>query len=147
MSQQQVCTFSLAGTWFGEPVARVQEVIRWLEITPVPLAPPVVRGMLNLRGQIVTAIDLRCRLQLRDRGVDEQPMHVVVPTPDGAVSLLVDEIGDVIEVSEQSFQEPPDTVPDSVRSMILGVYKLEGRLLHALDTAKACAIEGKTAAA
>ena len=94
--ERQYCTFYLDGHYFGVDVLKVQEVIRYQEMTRVPLAPPVVRGLINLRGQIVTAIDLRRRLDLPDRPADQLPVNVVVQTDDGAVSLLVDEIGDVL---------------------------------------------------
>jgi len=140
MASQQFCTFLLDRYLFGVPVPQVQEVIRFHPMTPVPLAPPAVQGMINLRGQIVLAIDLRQRLSLRERSEGELPMNVVVRTPDGAVSLLVDEIGDVMEVDESTFEAPPETLRGSVRSMILGVHKLERKLLHLLDTEKACQV-------
>src|ERR671936_28074 len=99
--EHKFCTFTLDGLLFGVEVLKVQEVIRYLEMTRVPLAPAVVRGLINLRGQIVTAIDLRRRLELSDRPADQQPVNVVVHTDDGAVSLLVDEIGDVLQVPEK----------------------------------------------
>jgi purine-binding chemotaxis protein CheW len=139
MSNQLMCTFFLEGNLFGVPVALVQEVIRSLEMTRVPLAPAAVSGMLNLRGQIVTAIDMRCRLRLAERSTEELPMHVVVRTPDGLVSLLVDEIGDVVEVSESRFEEPPETLLGEARELVRGVYKLEEHLLLALDTGQAVA--------
>jgi purine-binding chemotaxis protein CheW len=140
MSSQQFCTFCLDGYLFGVPVPEVQEVIRYQPMTPVPLAPSAVQGLINLRGQIVLAIDLRRRLSFGERSQGESPVNVVVRTPDGAVSLLVDEIGDVIEVEESTFETPPETLHGSVRSTILGVYKLDGRLLHVLDRVKACQV-------
>ena len=139
-SSQQYCTFFLEGSLFGVAVAQVQEVIRFQEMTRVPLAPPVVEGMINLRGQIVTAIDLRRRMGLGARPAGQLPMNVVVRTSDGGVSLLVDEIGDVVEADEATFERPPETLTGNIRSMILGVYKLEGTLLHVVDTGKACEI-------
>ena len=135
---QQFCTFFLDGSLFGVPVPQVQEVIRSQPMTPVPLSPPAVEGLINLRGQIVLAIDLRRRLGLPRRIEGTPPVNVVVRTAEGPVSLLVDEIGEVIEVSESSFEVPPDTLQGPVRSVILGVHKLEGNLLHALDTGSAC---------
>src|SRR5271170_5150484 len=105
-------------------------------MTRVPLAPPVVRGLINLRGQIVTAIDLRRRLELSDRPADQLPVNVVVQTDDGAVSLLVDEIGDVLEVPEMEFESPPETLNGIARELIRGAYKLADRLLLILDTEK-----------
>jgi purine-binding chemotaxis protein CheW len=106
-------------------------------MTRVPLAPSVVRGLINLRGQIVTAIDLRRRLELPERADGELPVNVVVQTDDGAVSLLVDEIGEVLPVSEQAFELPPETLRGTARDLIRGAYKLEGRLLLILDVERA----------
>ena len=141
MASQQFCTFLLDRHLFGVPVPQVQEVIRFQPMTPVPLAPPAVEGLINLRGQIVLAIDLRRRLSLPGRSQSALPVNVVVRTPDGAISLLVDEIGDVIEVDESSFEVAPETLRGAVRSMILGVHKLEGNLLHLLDTDRACQVQ------
>ncbi|MFY9740390.1 MAG: chemotaxis protein CheW [Candidatus Sulfotelmatobacter sp.] len=134
----QFCTFYLDKLLFGVELKGVQEVIRSLEMTRLPLAPPVVSGLMNLRGQIVTAVDLRRRLNLEAAAPDARPMNVVVRSEDGAVSLLVDEIGDVVEVEESSFETPPETLRGSVRTMILGVHKLDDRLMHVLDIEKAC---------
>ncbi len=134
----QFCTFYLDKLLFGVELKSVQEVIRSLEMTKVPLAPEVVSGLINLRGQIVTAVDLRRRLELEPRPPGLPPMNVVVRTEDGAVSLLVDEIGDVVEVGEATFERPPATLRGMVRTMILGVHKLNGPLMHVLDTEKAC---------
>jgi purine-binding chemotaxis protein CheW len=133
----QLCTFSLDGLFFGVEVQNVQEVIRYQTMTRIPLAPRVVSGLINLRGQIVTAIDLRARLGLRPRPADKLPMNVVVRSDDGVVSLLVDEIGDVLEVDESTFELPPETVQGNARTLIQGVYKLKDRLLLVLDIPKA----------
>jgi len=137
---QQFCTFFLKDQFFGVPVQQVQEVIRYQEMTRVPLVPPVIRGLINLRGQIVMAIDLRRRMGMDDRPDSELPMNVVVRTEDGAVSFLVDEIGDVLEAEEQSFERPPETLQGTAREMVRGVYKLPERLMLVLDTERAVAI-------
>jgi purine-binding chemotaxis protein CheW len=129
----QFCTFFLQDFTFGIEVQTIQEVILYQEMTPVPLAPPTVHGLINLRGQIVTAIDLRTRLGLPPRGGDALPMNVVVRTCDGAVSLLVDEIGDVVEVDPELFENPPETLGGPARELVTGVYKLKDRLLLILD--------------
>src|SRR5208282_3265213 len=134
----QFCTFYLDKLLFGVELKGVQEVIRPLDMTRVPLAPAVVSGLINLRGQIVTAVDLRRRLELAPRPPGVLAMNVVVRSEDGAVSLLVDEIGDVVEVEEDTFEPPPGTLRGAVRTMILGVHKLKDRLLHVLDIEKAC---------
>ena len=81
--ETQYCTFYLDGHYFGLDVLQVQEIIRYQEMTRVPLAPPVVRGLINLRGQIVTAIDLRRRLDMKDRPDEQLPLNVVIHTDDG----------------------------------------------------------------
>ena len=139
---RQYCTFYLAGHYFGVDVLKVQEVIRTQEMTRVPLAPPVVRGLINLRGQIVTALDLRRRLELDERPADQLPVNVVVRTDDGAVSLLVDEIGDVLKVPESVFERPPETLTGTARELIRGAYKLNDRLLLLLDTDKVLQVGG-----
>jgi purine-binding chemotaxis protein CheW len=141
--EQQYCTFFVDGYYFGLEVRRVQEIIRYQEMTHVPLAPPVVSGLINLRGQIVTAIDLRRRLELKDRPADQRPVNVVVQTEDGAVSLLVDEIGDVMEVSEKLFERPPETLKGIARELIRGAYKLESQLLLLLDAEKVLKRDGE----
>ena len=133
---KQFSTFVVDRLLFGVEVEKVQEVIRYQEMTRVPLAPPVVKGLINLRGQIVTAIDLRRRLGLRERAATDLPMNVVIRQEDGAVSLLVDEIGDVLEVEEEAFELPPGTLSGEARELIRGVYKLKDTLLSALDTDK-----------
>src|SRR3954454_57893 len=135
--EHQYCTFYVAGQYFGLDVLKVQEIIRYQEMPRVPLAPPVVRGLINLRGQIVTAIDLRRRLELHDRPADQLPVKVVVHTDDGAVSLLVDEIGDVLAVPETAFERPPETLKGTARELIRGAYKLDDQLLLVLDTERA----------
>jgi purine-binding chemotaxis protein CheW len=134
MATQQYCTFFLDGLFFGVEVQHVQEVIRYQEMTRVPLAARVVSGLINLRGQIVTAIDLRRRLELPDLPPGKLPMNIVVRCEDGITSLLADEIGDVLEVAVDLFEPPPETLAGDLRRLIRGVYKLDGRLLLVLDT-------------
>lgn len=129
----QYCTFYVDGLFFGIDVLRVQEVIRFQAMTRVPLADSVVSGLINLRGQIVTAIDLRQRLALPDRAAGQFPMNVVLRFDDGAVSLLVDKIGDVLDVPTENFEPPPETLTGAARELVRGVYKLPDRLLLILD--------------
>jgi purine-binding chemotaxis protein CheW len=136
---RQYCTFLVEDRFFGVDVTRVQEVIRYQDMTAVPLASAVIRGLINLRGQIVTALDMRARLGLPTLPLDRLPMNVVVRTDDGAVSLLVDEIGDVVEVPEGSRENVPETLIVSSRELITGVCKLKDRLLLILDTERAVA--------
>lgn len=141
-AERQYCTFYVDGQYFGLDVLRVQEIIRYQEMTRVPLAPPAVRGLINLRGQIVTAIDLRRCLALNERPADQLPLNVVVQTEDGAVSLLVDEIGDVVQVSEELFEPPPETLRGTPRDLVRGAFKLKDRLLLILDTEQTVNVAG-----
>ena len=130
---RQLCSFRLEQQLFGIPVEQVQEVLRTPRRTAVPLAPPRVAGLINLRGQVVTAFDLRIRLGLSDRTGEGGGINVIVRTAEGPVSLLVDEIGDVIELDERAFEAPPETLQGDARDLIVGAYKLKDRLVLMLD--------------
>jgi len=136
----QFCTFYVDGLFFGIDVLRVQEVLRFQEMTGVPLASPMVSGLINLRGQIVTAIDLRRRLALPDRPADQLPMNVVVRSDDGAISLLADEIGDVIEIDGSTLEALPASVRGAARELVTGVHKLKSSLLLVLDLDRALSL-------
>jgi purine-binding chemotaxis protein CheW len=136
-AQNTFATFYLNGLFFGVEVLKVQEVIRHQSMTRVPIAPAMIEGLINLRGQIITAIDLRTRFEMPPREPDRLPMNVVVRTEDGAVSLLVDEISDVVEVGDEMWEGLPETLTGVAREMIRGVYKLDGRLLLIVDTERA----------
>jgi purine-binding chemotaxis protein CheW len=127
------CTFFLADYFCGIEVERVQEVIRHQSMTRIPLAPARIRGLINLRGQIVTAIDPRTQFGLPPRAPETLPMNVVVRCDDGAVSLLVDEIDEVIDVGRETFAAPPHNIAESMRGLLRGVHKLRDRLLLVLD--------------
>jgi purine-binding chemotaxis protein CheW len=134
----QFCTFLLKDQVFGIPVQQVQEVLKGQDMTRVPLVPDVIRGLINLRGQIVMAVDLRRRFGMEDRSDSVAPLNVVVRTEEGAVSLLVDEIGDVLEVEEEKFEEAPETLHGAQRELVKGVYQLPDHLMLVLDTERAC---------
>lgn len=134
-------TFFVGDLFFGVDVLRVQEVLRTQPMTRVPRAPDVIEGLINLRGQIVTAIDLRRRLGMDPHSAEAvASMNVVVRTEEGAVSLLVDKIGDVLDVESEAFEPPPQNMEVGARNLIRGVYKLKNCLLLALDTEKAAEI-------
>jgi len=131
----QFCTFVLDEHLFGVPVSSVQEVLKAQDLTAVPLAPTEVAGLINLRGQIVTTVDLRVRLGLPLRAPGTKSVNVVVRSLDGTpVSLVVDEIGDVLEPGAESFEPSPDTLAPELRTLVRGVYKLDTRLMLLLDT-------------
>ena len=146
-STRQFATFFIDGLMFGVEVLHVQEVLRYQEMTRVLLAPEVIEGLINLRGQIVMAIDMRRRLELPPREAGRMPMNMIVRSDDGAVSLLVDEIGDVLDVDESVFERPPDNITPVTRELTQGVYKLKDRLLLVLDVKRAVAHGGAVAAA
>ena len=133
-------TFLVAEHYLGIDVLEVQEVLRAQRLTPVPLAPREVEGLINLRGQIVPAIDLRSVLRLAP-GVPGQPrFSVVARSQDGPVSLQVDEIGDVVDLDPDGFEPPPGNLDPSIRHLLRGVYQFKNRLLLVLDTAQATEI-------
>ncbi len=122
----QLSTFFVADLFFGVDVLRVQEVLRFQQMTHVPQAPDVIEGLINLRGQIVTAIDLRRRLGLPPRTGGQVPTNMVIRTDDGAVSLLVDEIGDVLDVDAATYERPPENLDPAAREMIRRRLQAEG---------------------
>src|ERR1017187_6251824 len=129
----QFSTFYVGDLFFGVDVLHVQEVLCFQPMTSVPQAPEVIEGLINLRGQIVTAIDMRRRLRLPTRSGDQTLMNIVVRTADGAVSLLVDEIGDVLDMDAATYERPPENLDPAAKELIRGVYKLKDRLLLVLD--------------
>jgi purine-binding chemotaxis protein CheW len=132
----QLCTFALNHNWFAVPVNDVQEVLRSLDVTRVPLAAKAVSGLINLRGQIVPAIDLRTRLELPARNDGGLSMNIVVRTGDGPKALLVDEIGDVLDLHEEALESPPQTLRGPARDLIRGTLKLQSSLVHLLDVSR-----------
>lgn len=139
---RQICTFLLDDQHFGLDLLAIQEIVREQPLTRVPLAHPMVAGLINLRGQIVTAIDLRRRLHLPDRSPSCSSLNVVVRSDDGAVALIVDEIGDVLTLADSAFERPPDTMAESLRDLILGAYKLPDHLLVILSAERVVMIPG-----
>lgn len=150
MAEKQFCTFFLNGIYFGIDVQQVQEVMRYQEMTPVPLAPSDICGLINLRGKIVTAIDLKQRLSIKNESVQSKPkldeeqlgFNVIVRTDSELVSLLVDEVGDVLPMSEDYFEPPPATLQGRLRQVLQGAYKLEDRFLLVLDIDKLLEMKG-----
>lgn len=108
---------------------KVQEIILPQEMTEVPLANQSIRGLINLRGQVVTAINLREWLGFETIDNSAHAMNVVIRAEDDILSFLVDDIGDVVEPDENSFERSPETLEDNIREMINGVYKLKDQLL------------------
>jgi purine-binding chemotaxis protein CheW len=138
---RQFCSFYLDHLLFGIESRKVQEVVAYRELRPVPLAPAVVSGLMNLRGQVVVAFELRRQLELAERPAEMAPVCLMVRSDQGPVCLLADEVGNVLEVEEQTFEPVPETLSLKLRSLILGVHKLDGQLMHVLDTERACEIQ------
>jgi purine-binding chemotaxis protein CheW len=137
---RQFCSFYLDQLLFGIESQKIQEIVVYRELRPVPLAPPAVRGLMNLRGQVVVAFELRRQLELPERPPNMTPVCLMVRADQGTVCLLADEVGNVLEVQEETFEPAPETLSPRLRSVILGVHKLEGQLMHVLDTDRACEI-------
>lgn len=136
LEQRTLCTFLLDGRLFGIDVARVREVVRHIEATRVPLAPSIVGGLLNLRGQIVTAIELRRRLGLAPPRAGALAMHIVLEVDGELVSLIVDEISGMLTVADSDFEPPPASLQGSLGPLVIGVYKLPTMILMVLDVEK-----------
>ncbi len=132
--RRQLCTFWLGDLYLGIGVERIQEVLRSHRVTPVPLAPPAISGLINLRGQIVTAVDLRRRFGIPGEDRPEHPMHLILRGEAGSLSFVVDRVGDVVEVTDEDYEDPPDTLKGEARQLIRGAYKLEERLMLVIDT-------------
>jgi purine-binding chemotaxis protein CheW len=128
------CTFRVDDLCLSVPVSLVQEILRAQPLTRVPLAPPDVSGLINLRGQIVPAVDMRRRLGRPSRSPDDEPTNIVLRTDDGAIALLVDAIGDVVEIDERQHDAPPPTLRAPVRRLVHTVARLDDDLLLMLDT-------------
>ena len=132
-AEAMVLTLTVAGQLCGVPVLGVRDVLGPQAITRIPLAPPEVAGSLNLRGRIVTAIDLRRRLSLPARGVETKPMSVVVEHQGELYSLLADQVGDVLTLNASERAANPPTLEPSWKEVSLGVHRLGEQLLVVLD--------------
>ncbi|WP_066465431.1 chemotaxis protein CheW [Sanguibacter suarezii] len=138
MSTQYV-TFRIGEALYGVEVMRISETLGHHPRTPVPLAPAGIAGLVNLRGQVVLTVDLRPRLGLAPLAPDAVSMMVVVEVDDDSISLLVDEVGEVLTLDDDQFESPPDTLGADLRELITGAYKLETGLLLTLDVDAALA--------
>ena len=126
-------TMSIGDQMFGIPVLNVQDVLGSQQITRVPLAPPEVAGSLNLRGRIVTAIDVRLRLNMAKKDDGKPPMSVVVEHDGELYSLLVDSVGEVLSLNMKDYQRNPPTLNARLREFSDGIYRLNGSLLVVLS--------------
>ncbi len=127
----QYATFYLGNRLYGIDVMQVQEVTQALPVTVIRLAPSFVKGLINLRGQISTAIGLRELFELNTEEVKEN-MTVVCRIDGNLLSLLVDRIGDVVEVNKKDYEPTPDLIPSSIKRFMKGVYKTDGPILSVI---------------
>lgn len=125
-----LCTFTVDGQWYAVPAEHVQEVMRSPAVTPVPLAPDYIAGLINLRGTVVCGVDVRARLGLSTGG---EAMAVVVHRGNGVMALIVDTIEDVLPVDADSLEPPPSTIPRTARSLLLGVCPQDSGLIGVFD--------------
>lgn len=134
MSEQNLyCTFFIGEQFYGIPVGDVQEVLQSQPLTRAPLAPVAVAGLMNLRGQIVTAVDVRRVLRSQAAAQTDDKMNLVIRHENTEISLLVDDIGDVVTVDESRVERPPETLQGMAREFIRGISALEGKLLLLVD--------------
>lgn len=135
-TQEELLTVFIAGQQFGISILQIQDVLRTQRITPVPLSSPEIEGALNLRGRIVTAIDVRKRLRLPKNDNAHERMNVVVEHDGELFSLLIDKVGDVLRLDKALFDKVPQTLDAVWREVALGIYRLDGNLLIVLDVSK-----------
>ncbi|MDE2007576.1 MAG: chemotaxis protein CheW [Rhodospirillales bacterium] len=140
-AERQFVTLTVAGQLCGIPVLAVRDVLADQAIARIPLAPPEIAGSLNLRGRIVTAIDLRRRLGLRPAEPGAKRMSAVTEQGGELYALLVDQVAEVMSLPASAFEANPPTLPPVWAEHSLGVYRLDGRLLVVLDVARLLAIE------
>ena len=132
----QYSTFYINDRLYGIDVIQVQEVTRAMKITPVPLAPSFVHGLINLRGQIATAIGLRQLFGLPEPENHEECMNVVCSVDGLLLSFVVDKIGDVMNVEKTNYENTPDNIPKEIKQFMSGVYKIPGNLLSIIELEK-----------
>jgi len=144
---QDFVTIKVGGQTFGIPVLAVHDVLNAQQITSIPLAPDWVSGVLNLRGRIVTAINLRRRLGLPPQEDGKKSMSVVVEHNEEPYSLQIDSVGEVLSLDDQLFERNPVTLDPQWRDVSRGIYRLEGELLPILDVDRLLTFEtsGKAA--
>lgn len=135
-NQKDFLTINIDGQMFGIPILQVQDVLGEVKVTRIPLAPPQVMGSLNLRGRIVTAIDVRKCLGLNPLENSEKKMSVVVIYDDELYSLIIDNVGDVLTLQDKEFEQNPATLDITWKSISLGVYRLDDKILVILDIPK-----------
>ncbi len=146
-STTEYVTFTTAGQMFGLPIERVQDVFKPTRMTRVPLAGPEIAGVLTLRGRIVTPIDRRRPLELPARADDSAPMAIGIETRSESFGLLVDAVGEVLELPDAAREQNPINLDRKLAAVSAGVYRLDGRLLVVLDIDRVLDLRAEAAAA
>lgn len=129
----QCASFYLGDALMATPIPQIEEINRHLSLTPVPHAPSYVRGVINLRGEVMTVIDLRAVLGLGPTEITPQTRNVIVTSRGEHIGLLVDRIAEVVTIEREQIERPPANVSGVDGRFFRGVYKLEGELLVILD--------------
>jgi len=143
----ELVTFTIAGQLFGLPIARVQDVFKPLRMTRVPLAGADIAGVLNLRGRIVTVIDMRNRLDVQKREGGAAPMAIGIEAKNESFGLLVDAIGEVLKLPDTQREPNPINLDRKLAALSAGVYRLDGQLLVVLDIDQVLNLRGVAVAA
>jgi len=130
---EQFLSIRVSDQLFGIPVIKIVDVVKPVNLTPIPLAKPEIFGLMNLRGRIVTAIDLRSRLNLESEIEPRKKMFVVVENEGEIFSLIVDEVGEAIDLNLINFDKAPENLPFYIRELTRGIFKLEKELMLVLD--------------
>src|ERR1700730_12771167 len=148
-TREKYATFYVSGIYFGIPAIAVQEVLAYQHVFPVSLAPSALPGIINLRGQILPVLASRERLQLASieaRSLEDSRM-AVVRTQDELLTLLIDRVGEILDVDSDTFEPPAETLKHGVRAVTSHICKLDGQLLLILDLVKLCELPDEKAPA
>jgi purine-binding chemotaxis protein CheW len=140
-------TFTVAGQLFGLPIGQVQDVFKPTSVTPVPLAGAEIAGVLNLRGRIVTAIEMRCRLDAQPRDNSVEAMAIGIEAKGESFGLIVDSVGEVLKLADFELEPNPINLDRQLGVLSHGVYRLDDQLLVVLDIDEVLRLRGKAAAA
>ena len=131
---KEYLTVFIGKQMFGIPVLQIQDVLHKQPVTRIPLSRPEILGSLNLRGRIVTAINMRERLELqKEEGDEHQDMNIVIDDNGELYSIVVDRVGDVLQLSNEQFEKNPSTLEPALRTMSEGIFRLEDELLVVLN--------------
>jgi len=133
----QLVIFKIGNEEFGVPINQVREIVRLIQITPIPRAPSFIEGVVNLRGQVLAVIDLAKKLNLKSNPRSEKTRIIVVEVDNNTVGMIVDEVTEVLKLPSENVKETPEVIATQIKQEYLkGIGKLEDRLLILIDLAK-----------